>query len=566
MCLAVTETPWEPISVPSKSGVIQCLDSAPPWASPLNPTELRELAMDREAWRAAVHGVAESRTRLSDWTEPNWCVHTLFFSVLLLTNILFMLNSSSLNLKAMVLSFKGALEPSYSCILRGCLWRDSLLHPITHNDPFSARCPLWGPSSVVIFSPPPLFKQWHQLTFSPLTHDTQLQRPVSFQPLLDQHSGRGLLKYLPCGSNTDWPLFLIRDLPMTGASLSVQEIGTSWPTLSSLVRWCNFGVEIRVGRKRLVRGKNAIWWVSGLSWSHCTRVCPFSSHVVRRKGMRTPVPGTRRRQAPPAPLIREQQERGPRGGNRYKRRMLKEFRKETAPVGWDDRGGFAEKWRWLGLHQALTFWKINAGTWEAGLNTLPVSFHSRRDPWRRAARLSGPCSLLAAPPLGGSPTSLSLHTHPWNGDHQRSYLTGCPEGSGRLLNTVKWKSEVSPTVVSDSAIPWPVPLLCPWNPPARVPEWVAISFSRGLPDLGIKPGSPALQADSLPTEPLGKAPLNAATQPWNVGCSYCGGGAGLTPCSDSQTREQWRPWLWPVYTRGSPQVRRKGTAPCSLSY
>ena len=35
-------------------------------------SELRELVMDRETWRAAIHGVAKSRTRLSDWTELNW--------------------------------------------------------------------------------------------------------------------------------------------------------------------------------------------------------------------------------------------------------------------------------------------------------------------------------------------------------------------------------------------------------------------------------------------------------------------------------------------------------------
>ena len=34
--------------------------------------ELWELVVDREAWRAAIHGVTKSRTRLSDWIELNW--------------------------------------------------------------------------------------------------------------------------------------------------------------------------------------------------------------------------------------------------------------------------------------------------------------------------------------------------------------------------------------------------------------------------------------------------------------------------------------------------------------
>ena len=48
----------------------------------MNLGELRELVMDREAWRAAVHGVTKSQTRLSDWTELNWWVYmyTCIFS------------------------------------------------------------------------------------------------------------------------------------------------------------------------------------------------------------------------------------------------------------------------------------------------------------------------------------------------------------------------------------------------------------------------------------------------------------------------------------------------------
>ena len=52
------------------------------------------------------------------------------------------------------------------------------------------------------------------------------------------------------------------------------------------------------------------------------------------------------------------------------------------------------------------------------------------------------------------------------------------------------------------ATPWTVAHQAPpWDSLGRILEWVAISFPGDLPDPGIKPRSPALQADALTSEP-----------------------------------------------------------------
>jgi len=51
---------------------------------------------------------------------------------------------------------------------------------------------------------------------------------------------------------------------------------------------------------------------------------------------------------------------------------------------------------------------------------------------------------------------------------------------------------------------WPTRLLCPWILQARILEWIALPSPENFSDPGIAPGSPALQADSLPSELQGR--------------------------------------------------------------
>ena len=54
-------------------------------------SELQVLVMDREAWRAVIHGVAKSRTRLSDWSDLMWCLSYTYVIYLYLCSFLCLL-------------------------------------------------------------------------------------------------------------------------------------------------------------------------------------------------------------------------------------------------------------------------------------------------------------------------------------------------------------------------------------------------------------------------------------------------------------------------------------------
>ena len=77
-------------------------------------SELWELVMDREAWHAAIHGVAKSRTRLSDWTELS---NLVLLSAYCLPNPALFFFFAFRHYLILAKAFKLASCISYGCVL-----------------------------------------------------------------------------------------------------------------------------------------------------------------------------------------------------------------------------------------------------------------------------------------------------------------------------------------------------------------------------------------------------------------------------------------------------------------
>ena len=82
-------------------------------------SQLRDMVMNREAWRAAIHGVAKSPTRLSDWTELHYQMHSRVVA------------DQSIYLKYPE-AVSPLLESQFSCSSRHIFIREWNTHSFTH--------------------------------------------------------------------------------------------------------------------------------------------------------------------------------------------------------------------------------------------------------------------------------------------------------------------------------------------------------------------------------------------------------------------------------------------------
>ena len=100
-------------------------------------SELRELVMDREAWHAVIHGVAKSRTPLSDWTELNWTpnlhVNSKYLHIFLCCGCMCKYTFSSLQ-RSKVAFRQYFLDKSLSCIIYLIIFKYKYLQWVYSSD------------------------------------------------------------------------------------------------------------------------------------------------------------------------------------------------------------------------------------------------------------------------------------------------------------------------------------------------------------------------------------------------------------------------------------------------